>query len=251
MVNFLLQTENGKLVHDFTFALWKSMEYHDWLNDAKSKNPFNVEYCEYSEDLFRNYYPHSKHYLNSIPVGSIKFVLEHLDVYFNKKPKPLNIPEELMKHEFTQRKVINGNENDVIGNVFFKSNDSIKGYQNVNDPSIEIPKGNYQISEIIDIESEWRTFVYQGEIVGLQPYSGDFLQFPDVSKIADMIYVFESAPIAYTLDVAITSKHKTVIMEVHDFFSCGLYSFNNQQVLPYMYSRWWYYYTNNLKYDEK
>ena len=58
--------------------------------------------------------------------------------------------------------------------------------------------GNYQISDIITIESEWRAFVYQDKLVGLQNYSGAFDEFPDVSVIKSMINAYKSRPIEQT-----------------------------------------------------
>jgi len=52
-----------------------------------------------------------------------------------------------------------------------------------------------------------------------------------------MINSYITQPIAYTLDVGVVND-KTYIIEVHDFFSCGLYGFSNHQILPFMFSRW-------------
>lgn len=61
-----------------------------------------------------------------------------------------------------------------------------------------------------------------------------------------MIEEYKEAPIAYTLDVAITDKGDTVVLEVHDFFSCGLYGFNDYRKLPYMLHRWYVNYIKGL-----
>jgi len=148
-----------------------------------------------------------------------------------------------MDHEFTGRNVINGTEKDINGKKFVKSNDTIKSFTELCDRA---PVGNYQISDIIDIDSEWRTFVYDGKMVGLQNYSGRFDIFPDVDKINTMIKTYTTQPIAYTLDVAI-SGGETAIIEVHDFFSCGLYGFSDHRVLPFMFSRWLNKFVNNGK----
>lgn len=247
MIKFLLQTENNrKHIHDFTFILEKSMKYHDWIYETKEdSNPFQLLYSTLPNVS------------DCVPIGSVDFVMEYLELYHNKVPKPMNVPEELFSHLFTRREIANGDNNDVqswTGKFFFKSNDKIKGYQNVNDPNntglLEVPEGNYQISEIIDVESEWRTFVYQGKLVGLKQYSGDFTVFPDIDKVKEMINTFKSAPIAYTLDVGITNDKNTVVIEAHDFFSCGFYGFNDHSVIPYMFSRWWYNYVNDIKYKK-
>ena len=76
--------------------------------------------------------------------------------------------------------------------------------------------------------------------MGLSNYSGDFTKFPDVRKIEEMIkeYSDHNAPIAYTLDVAVESDYTTAPIEVHDFFSCGLYGFRDWRLYPIMLSRW-------------
>lgn len=82
--------------------------------------------------------------------------------------------------------------------------------------------------------------------MGLQNYSGEFTKFPSVNKINAMIKHYKSAPIAYTLDVGV-NDNGTFVIEVHDFFSCGLYGFSNYAILPNMYYRWFNEYTRNLK----
>ena len=79
--------------------------------------------------------------------------------------------------------------------------------------------------------------MFKGEIVGLQNYAGDFMSFPDTYKIQQMIDAYIKAQIAYTLDVGIFGND-TFVIEVHDFFSCGLYGFSNHNILPFMFSRW-------------
>lgn len=50
----------------------------------------------------------------------------------------------------------------------------------------------------------------------------------------------------YTLDVSVFNN-KTSIIEVHDFFSCGLYGFNDFRHLPFMFYRWFNEYINKNK----
>ena len=118
-----------------------------------------------------------------------------------------------------------------IRTFFVKSNDQIKYFTELVDCnengiygttySVPIPVGNHQISEYLrGIDSEWRAFVYKGKLVGLQNYCGEFTKFPSVRQINAMISAYKSAPVAYTLDVGVTDLG-TVVIEVHDFFSCG------------------------------
>lgn len=222
--NFLIQTINGKIKHDFSFALLESIEYQKWLRNDLS---FKIRLTDH------NIWP------NYIPIGSVEFVSKYLENYYGLIPKPKNIPIELIGKEWTGREIINGTEKDITGIKFVKSNDRIKSFTEICN---EAPEGNYQISDLINIESEWRAFVYEGKLVGLQNYSGDFTIFPDVNKIEAMIREYKTQPIAFTLDVAI-SNNNTVVIEVHDFFSCGLYGFSDHRILPFMFSRWFYSFT--------
>jgi hypothetical protein len=105
----------------------------------------------------------------------------------------------------------------------------------------------YMFSEPIDIVSEYRCFVYNNRLLGINNYSGDFTIFPDTDTIIEMIGEYTDSPIAYTLDVGVIESGETVIIEVHDFFSCGLYGFADMKNLPTMYSRWIVEYLNKNK----
>jgi hypothetical protein len=236
-MKFLIQKCNGKLVHDFSFTLLQTLEYLNWINDDRPiKHRFiNTDITSGREapiafkDCHKSY----------TPVGSVEFVSQFLKRFYGLTPKPINIPLELFG--MTNRKVFNGTDADVPKDKTYivKSNDVIKGYMDYVHPNHHslLTKGNYQISEVIDIESEWRCFVYHGKLVGLQNYTGDFTVFPNVDVINDMIRIYKSAPVAYTLDVGVCNQN-TFVIEVHDFFSCGLYGFNDPQALPYMLHRW-------------
>jgi hypothetical protein len=135
-------------------------------------------------------------------------------------------------------------ENIIEGKYFVKNNDKIKGFAEVielKEPGmLPISAGNYQVSQFISIDSEWRAFVYEGKLVGLQNYTGEFTKFPSIWLIDDMIIAYKKsgeAPVAYTLDVGVNDYH-TFVIEVHDFFSCGLYGFADHAKLPIMLNKW-------------
>jgi hypothetical protein len=227
-MKYLIQTINGKVKHDFSFTLLESIEYQNWLRNDKS-----FEVCFTDEPTMPNY----------VPIGSVEFVSKYITDYYGLTPKPKNIPIELLGKNWTGRNVINGTEKDIVGEKFVKSNDRIKSFTEICKTA---PEGNYQISDLIDIESEWRAFVFEGKLVGLQNYSGEFDIFPNVDKIKAMINAYKTQPIAFTLDVAI-SNNDTVIIEVHDFFSCGLYGFSEHKILPFMFSKWFYSFVGGQK----
>lgn len=227
-MKFLIQTINGEVKHDFSFTLIESCNYNNWV---RNNNDFQYELTDFEScSKFRD--------KGFIPVGSVEFVSAYMKRHHKATLKPINIPDELNKIKFTGRIIFNGQESDLIKGFkkFVKSNEVIKSFTEITDNA---PKGCYQISDLIEIDSEWRTFVYNGKMVGLQNYAGEFDIFPNVFAINEMIKAYENSPVAYTLDVAI-SKGETVVIEVHDFFSCGLYGFSEHKILPFMISRWFY-----------
>jgi len=241
-MKFLIQKINGQIVHDFSFTLLESIRYNNWYhknNDIKHKFINSFDGVEpdggYPITTFKHYHYTQKY----VPIGSVEFVNDFLDRFYGFVLQPTNVPEELF--HYAGRQIFNNNNASfryLNGKFFFKSNDEIKGYSGYYDSGIptEIPEGNYQISEFVEnIESEWRAFVYQGELVGLHNYSGDFTRFPNVDIINGMIKMYKSAPIAYTLDVAISDDRGTFVIELHNFISCGLYGFAEHKILPYMF----------------
>jgi hypothetical protein len=229
-MNFLIQTIDGEVKHDFSFALREVIESQNWY--AK---------CEVHRYLLSDQMP-----AGYIPVGANDFVIGYLEKHFGLIPKPMNIPDELNTLEFTHRNIIYGTEADIQGKKFVKSMDHIKAFTDITyfGQTSHVPQGNYMISDLIDIDSEWRAFIYKGKLVGLNNYSGEFTVFPDVSTIQKMISAFKTQPIAFTLDVGINAAG-TFIIEAHDFFSCGLYGFSDARILPYMFADWFTQYVKN------
>lgn len=263
MINFLLQTIDNQVRHDFVLEMINAVEYYNW----KSPNSMAIYYSEL-KDLEK--LKDDEFIKTCIPVGTIEFIYKFIDIFIkpngSKEIKPINVPNELMEYEYSKRVIENASLNDINRHewhrwlkedglfdvVFIKSNDIIKSsindfyiIEDILDKKI-IPNGNYQISECINIDSEYRCFIYNDELKGIQYYSGLFTKFPNVDKINEMMDIYRyqynfnhpsTAPQAYTLDVAVTNDNKTVVMEVHDFYSCGLYGFNDLQALPYMFKR--------------
>ena len=234
-MKFLIQKIDGEIRHDFSFTLLESVKFNNWIhhnNDMKVRfvNTFNIiEPNDIYPMQFKSFHK------NYVPVGSVEFVNDYLMHFYNITLKPINVPENLFL--YTNRHIFNGTEKDLKGHgkSFVKSNDGIKKFAEIIEDDYELPMGNYQISEIISIDSEWRAFVYQNKLVGLENYSGDFTIFPNVYVIKSIIAEYKSAPVAYTLDVGINNKGATFVIEVHPFISCGLYSFKNLAILPQMF----------------
>ena len=243
-MNFLIQTINGQIVHDFSFELLQSIPFVKvWRGDDS--------HFRLKEGMdFKDITDPDKY----IPVGSVEFVSEYLKAFYphaEKALRPLNVPECLFP--FAGRKICNVYGRDDfepmkgIKDIYAKDIDTIKSP--LNGIRYDVP-GNYeskdfqhkQVSEVIDILSEWRVIVFQGTIQYIGNYSGEPLAFPDAETIRQMVDAYEKsgeAHVAYALDVAVTNELKTVVIECHRFFSCGLYGFRDVLKLPYMFSQTW------------
>lgn len=252
-MKFLIQKIEGEIRHDFSFTLLESIRFKKWLSYDKIVVKFAETYEITDPDMiYPN--PFKSYHKDYVPVGSVDFVTDFLMYFYNIYPKPINVPEELFP--YAKRAIFNDNHLGLkqysTGKWFVKSNDGIKKFAEVlklddkhlikkisnvsefdNNLYWNIPEGNYQISEFIDINSEWRCFVYQGKLVGLQNYSGEFTLFPDVDAIDRMIGAYKSSPIAYTLDVGV-NNWGTFVIECHEFFSCSNYGMSNHNIYPNM-----------------
>ena len=111
----------------------------------------------------------------------------------------------------------------------------------INSPNYD-PNDKYQVTHFDpNISDEWRYFVYDYKVVGMKCYVPDDIlapKVPDKEWILDKVKRIDLP--AYTLDVAMSNDpniKSPKIVEVHDFFSCGLYGFNDYSILPYMFYR--------------
>ena len=222
-MKFLIQTINDEIQFDFQWELIQAIKGTNWL-----RNEIVYEYILSAIDA-----------PDCIPIGSVEFTLNYMKKYYNKEIKPIQIPSILFKEQYLKRKckILHSSKLNITEPTFVKSIDTIKGFTQIVNKGWKIPDGNYFISQVVDIESEWRAFVYKNELVGLQNYSGDFILFPDINLIKEIIYNYKEAPKAYTLDVGINSNG-TFILECHEFFATGIYGWSDHQLLPLMYESW-------------
>ena len=230
---FLLQKEKDFL--EIEHLIWKKL-----LTDGHK--PFieisKIELSTISDKEFFNKY--RTNIRNSIPLGTIEFT-ETFFSRFHSIPQmqPIEIPHCLRTPEFLKRKyeILRGEEVPKIGQFFVKNIDRLKGFVfigeieslfNLKDtfsPDKIQPESLYQISEVVDIKSEYRIYILNGKIYGIAHYNGDPLVLPDIQLLqkANLIYSMQKDyPKSYTMDIMVSDKG-TAIIEIHTFFSCGLY----------------------------
>lgn len=240
MKTFLIQTIGGRVVHDFAFDIINRIH-----SDERVELDFNYILCN-GEPTKQ---PIMSSIFEAIPVGSVEFVTEFLADVHGIDYKPINIPKCLQKEEFLGRRYMDDFKGFQLefedeSKWFVKERDRLKGITgclaHIDKQDLKSDT-DYIVSDIINILSEWRVFVHRGRILDVKCYSGDFWAVPTKSKVEKIIDSYVDAPIAYTLDVACLNAviPYTVIIELHNYFSCGLYGFDSPKH-PYMLSQAWF-----------
>ena len=238
---FLLQKENGDYDID-NFILCDLLKKNRFIHSYT-----NCSLEELTKDTSHGFLDSMKNY---IPLGTVEFV----ETYFKKvygidHINPIEVPPCLRTAHFLNRKysIVTYDKIPVTGNYFIKDASRLKQFAPyAGEISMFLPRENgeiisngfspliiekdhlYQVSECVDIRSEYRIYFLNGSICACANYNGDIEILPDFSVInqANAIYsVQKYYPKSYTMDVMIdASGRRTSIIEIHPMFSCGLYT---------------------------
>ena len=95
-------------------------------------------------------------------------------------------------------------------------------------------------SDVINIKSEFRTYIHRHQIMNSIRYKGDWDKAPRRSVIEDMLYAVrdEKMPVAYSLDVGILEDKSTVLIECNDGFALGNYGITSRTYAEMNIDRW-------------
>lgn len=170
-----------------------------------------------------------------IPVGSLEFVSACLAVQSGGTMVPLNVPPELIP--MAGRKIIDA-PTDKLPEVvkqefphgaFIKSQTRIKAMENgIFVENERLPEDTWQVSEILaDIAVEYRVIGYGEKILHIaNTYENINVPACSIPFIQECLRLWHRKPPAYTLDIAVSSKGECMVIEAHNFISCGLYGFD-------------------------
>ena len=171
---------------------------------------------------------------NGIPFGTIEFTNNFLKIFHGiEKMNPIEIPKFLRTEEILKRKynIVSYEDLPKTGRYFVKNVSSLKqgtfsgDIEEMHDCGYFEKDCMYQISEIVNIISEYRVYILNGKIYAIAYYDGNPCVFPDVKlieKINLMYSILKEYPKSYTMDVMVTDNG-TALTEIHTFFSCGIY----------------------------
>jgi ATP-grasp domain, R2K clade family 2 len=182
----------------------------------------------------------------NIAIGGVGFVVDRL----NKLGVPLeyyDYPEEL--EEFLGRKVWISTINQVAAELPFafvkpKDDDKLFTGRVVRSTKDLIGTGSQTgdipvyCSEVVNMITEFRTFVRYGKIIGIKQYSGNYRLKPDYDIIEKAVKQFKNCPNAYGIDFCVTDDNKTLLVEVNDAYAIGNYGLDVIDYAKFLYTRW-------------
>lgn len=90
---------------------------------------------------------------------------------------------------------------------------------------------------VIEILSEWRCFVLNGEVLDARCYKGNFRFTPYWRIVDDIAKEFKTLD-AWSFDVAVTQKELTLIIEMHEVYSLGTYGVNPSTFAALLEAAW-------------
>lgn len=201
---------------------WEIINYYgaDQITDIKK------------EDLFVGFVHETKQVLQSLKVSvpEISCYPESLAPYYGRK---------LWKS--TLRKLIN---DDAFG-VFIKPVENklftgklVRSFRDLISIGHQQDDVNIWCSEPLDIVTECRCFVRNGDIVDIRNYKGSWKSRPDIRVIEAAVSDFTEALDGYAIDLGITRSGKTVVIEVNDGYALGSYGLFSIDYCKLLNARW-------------
>lgn len=233
-MNFLLDSgrrtsKNGAMLlpkYDFVYAFLDVVDFHNWKSEKNEDCVTFVEHADFQPEHLTS---------QCIPIGGIEFCSEWYRQMGIRCILPLNIPDCL--DSLVRRPIIRTNNLQWNGNRYFgKSMSEIKSDKNGWYMEYHERAPMLFTQEVENISSEWRFFVCNGVICGMKCYTGNPLAVPDVKYCKSVVDAIEDQRIApaYALDLMVREDGATDIVEMHDFFACGLYGFDDPIILRRM-----------------
>lgn len=90
----------------------------------------------------------------------------------------------------------------------------------------------------INLRSEFRCFVLNGQPIGLRHYKGDPLAFPNAEVIRSAIDGYSECPAGCAIDFGVTAGGETVVVEVNDGYAVGAYGLAPVRYAQVIAARW-------------
>lgn len=100
--------------------------------------------------------------------------------------------------------------------------------------------GEVYAQEVLNVKSEYRLYVSEGEIIGMKHYSGNPLIFPNRYFIEECLKFAKSIlmQVSFTLDFGVTVNGRTFLIEANDGWAIGNYGLHPYDYFDFVRKRW-------------
>lgn len=220
------KTINFYIAYDGFKQLGVEIEYFSNVKDITDNNP---------EDIIVS------------GIGDVRYILDKL----GKKYPTLEYPESISKPKYLGRRIWKDILGSIMSNrkkmgIFIKPTAGGKIFTGtvINDfkdfrKCVGVPE-NTEVwcSEVVNFISEYRCFIRYGEILDIKHYKGDCFNIPSKEVLISIISDYKDAPNAYTIDLGITDKGETLLIEVNEGYSIGSYGLESIKYAKLLATRW-------------
>lgn len=100
------------------------------------------------------------------------------------------------------------------------------------------PEFDIYCSECVHFVSEWRCFMLYGQLIGMRFYYGDKNVECDKKVIDAAVQAFPNMPAGCALDFGVTEDGRTLLIEMNDGFSLGIYGLEPTLYARLLTARW-------------
>ena len=164
------------------------------------------------------------------------------------KPEPLDYPEPLryLLGRWVEQAEMQGVRNRDNPGVFIKPVDHkvfagfVMGgsYGDAIRLAPYPPDMKVWLSEAVKFVSEYRCYILRREILGVCCYRGDWSKAPSRKVVEGAVRAWEKQPVAWALDVGVTPKGETLLVEVNDGYALGNYGLMSTKYAQLL-EAWW------------
>lgn len=177
-------------------------------------------------------------------IGRVKAYLEHKGITVNDIDYPSSLikylgrnvtettTKNLLKEDINFPVFIKPKEGKMFTGKLCKSTSDFAGLFTADD-DIEI-----YVSDPVNIVEEFRCFIRYGEVLDVRRYYGELGHTYDLNLIKEMVDAYTDSPCAYSLDIAVTDKGETVLVEINDGYSLGDYGLDPLLYAKLISARW-------------
>ena len=93
-------------------------------------------------------------------------------------------------------------------------------------------------SDVVKFVAEWRCFVRYGNILDVRRYKGNWRSNFDYRVVENIVSQFKSAPKGDAVDIGLTDKGETLLIEVNDGYALGHYGLLSLDYAKLLSARW-------------